>query len=83
MSEVKAIVGRFPMQELALRRFYTTDPEFKAACDDYAAATCALVCWKDDETRVEEYQQIIKELEDEILEYLEKQPLTCGQSIRP
>ena len=38
--------------------------------DDYAVATRALAHWKKDYSKAEDYRQLIRELEDEVLEHL-------------
>jgi hypothetical protein len=72
MKCVSSVVRRFTTQELAVRRLYASDPEFKSLCEDYSIATDALERWKADEGKAEDYRQLIRELEDEINEYLER-----------
>lgn len=67
---VASIVGRFGAQELAIRRAYAADPEFREMCDEFAEAACALEHWRDDEVKAVDYRQIIHELEEEITAYL-------------
>jgi hypothetical protein len=70
MEEVTLLIRRFPAHEFAVRRLYASDPEFKEVCEHYATATSALECWKTDEDKAAEWGEMIKELEDEVLEFL-------------
>ena len=66
------------MQELAVRRFFACDPDFREICEAYLTATCALERWKLDISRAEEYRGLIEELKWEIDEYLGKQQRPPG-----
>jgi len=49
-------------------------------CEDYALAARALHRWKDDPVRTRQYSQVISELDDEILEYIEgRHPQQLGK----
>jgi hypothetical protein len=67
MPDLAPIIGRFSEHEFEIRRRYAHDPEFRAICEDYAAATRALAYWEKDRSKAEDYRQLITELEDEIL----------------
>jgi hypothetical protein len=70
------------MQELAIRRLYASDPDFREICEDHAIATCAQERWYTDKSRHEEYRHIVQELEGHILKYIDKQqqlPRTGGK----
>lgn len=70
-SDVAVVTHRFGVHELAIRRLYAVDPEFRAACADYADAVGALVHWQSDPSRATEYRHLIAELESEIRRFLE------------
>jgi hypothetical protein len=76
-----AIFGkRFPLHEFTLRRLHGSDQGFRSLCADYETAAAALARWKTDDTRAEEYRKIIRELEDEALEYIEgRHPTQVGR----
>ena len=62
------VIGRFKEHEFEVRYRYTHDPEFRAICaEDYVVATRALARWEKDHSKAEDYRQLIRELEDEIL----------------
>jgi hypothetical protein len=71
MDDLAAVMKRFPEHEFLLRRLYASDDEFKALCEDYLLATSAVSRWKDDRARAGHYHQLVNELEDEILEFIE------------
>ena len=68
------LVRRFPEHELAIRRLYTRDPEFRAVCDDHEAVLRALEHWqsvgRSNMERVVEYRRLLEELEAEALAFL-------------
>jgi hypothetical protein len=68
------LVSRFPRHELAIRRLYVNEPEFRAVCDDYGEVQRALEHWQAaDRTvvgRVAEYRRMLEELEAEALTFL-------------
>jgi hypothetical protein len=70
MPELSAVVRRFPMHELALNRLYARDADFRGLCDDHATALGAIRHWEargpDFAARVEEYRQLLVEIEAEI-----------------
>ncbi|MCV3244095.1 hypothetical protein [Mesorhizobium sp. ZC-5] len=70
MPDLVPIIRRFSGHEFEIRRQYSHDPEFRAICEDHAAATRALARWEEDHAKAEDYRQLIRELEDEILAYL-------------
>lgn len=69
-----AIIGRFPDQELAIRRLCRKDVGFLGSCQDYEEASIALRHWErageEYAVRVREYRQLLSEIESEILEEL-------------
>jgi hypothetical protein len=71
MDGLTIFTERFPLHEFTLRRLHGSDPEFRALCADYVTARSALGRWKAYEARAAEYRKIIRELEDEALEYIE------------
>ena len=82
MSGLTSVIGRFAAQELAIRRLYAADPEFRVLCEDFQAAERALEHWKADDAKGEEYRRLVQELEEEILEFLEAQLRRCGVKAR-
>ncbi len=78
MSGLAAIVEKYPKHEFTARRLHAFEPEFKALCDDFTVAMSTFRRWSEDQERAEQYrqmicelEQMIRELEDEALEYLE------------
>ena len=69
--KIAAIVGRFPEQELAIRRICSRDPEFLGVCEDYDDAAAALSHWQAAgeaySARADEYRQLLGEFEEEVL----------------
>ncbi len=75
MSNVTLVIRHFADHEFLVRRFYAADPEFRVICEDYSDALRAREVWAEDQQRSEEYRQLVRELEDEILRYIdERQP---------
>ncbi len=74
MPRIASIIGRFPEHELAIRRFCNRDSEFLCVCEDHGEAAAALDRFRlaNDEMRVDEYRQILADLELEILEGIDK-----------
>ena len=75
MPQITAVVSRFPRHELAIRRLYTRDATFREICADYDEALRALQYWQSaagsSDPRVEQYRELVNELETEILGLLE------------
>jgi hypothetical protein len=67
----EALVRRFPDHAWNIRRLEAEDANFRAICEDYADALRALGRWQgageSARRRIEEYRQIVTELEDEAL----------------
>ena len=80
MHDLAPIIRRFTGHEFEIRRRCSHDPEFRAICEDYAAATVALAHWEKDRSKAEDYRQLIRELEDEILEHLTNPRRPAGVS---
>ena len=80
MEEFRSIVARFPLREFDIRRRYARDASFRAICTDYQEAIGALRHWRqaakdgnpEGERRAEEYGNLILELEQEVLEHLNR-----------
>lgn len=72
MSDLAPVLRRFAEHEFEVRRRYASDSGFRAICEDYAAAASALAHWENDHSKAEDYRQLIRDLEDEILEYLQR-----------
>ncbi len=73
MSELKILVQKFPLQELAIRRLYASDEDFREACEDYAMAVIGLEEYRKDRAEAAYYSELISDIEAEILRYLDKQ----------
>lgn len=71
MNGIRALAKRFPKRELDIRRRCACDNHFAAICGDYEEAATALWHWRQaagsGDRRVEEYEQLLAELEAEIL----------------
>jgi hypothetical protein len=80
MEEFRSILARFPQREFDIRRRLARDPSFKSICSDYEDATKALRHWQratkagDPEGggKVEDYNNLVIELEQEVLEHLDR-----------
>jgi hypothetical protein len=74
-DEIEALARRFPQHASTIRRLQVRDPCFRSICDDYGEAQRALKYWEAAGQaapgRVEEYRQMVKELEAEALAILE------------
>ena len=72
---IEALARRLPQHASTIRRLQARDPDFRSICDDYDDARRALQHWEAAgqaaPERVEEYRQILKELEAEALAILE------------
>jgi len=71
------ICKRFPEKRETIALLILEDPEFRAMCEDYEDCFQACRYWglseePEAETRVQEYRTIIEELENEIVEALNK-----------
>jgi hypothetical protein len=75
VPSIDLLVSRFPRHELAIRRLYVRDPEFRAVCDDYGEVQRALAHWQANDHavpgRVAEYRRMLEELETEAQAMLE------------
>jgi hypothetical protein len=72
MSDMVSVIHRFAGHEFLVRRLYVIDPEFRIICDDYAVALRASEVWANDEIRSEDYQSLVRELEEEIFHYIDE-----------
>lgn len=78
MEEVRSILARFPRRELEIRRRFVRDARFRSVCEDHEEATRALHHWQfaaekgDPEAarKLADYEQLVTELEQEALTYL-------------
>jgi hypothetical protein len=71
MDEIDALAQRFPDHVWTIRQLHRRDGEFRSLCEDYGEALRALEHWKrfgvPSDKRVEEYRELAKDLEDEVL----------------
>lgn len=78
---MERIVARFPEHASSIQDRFHEDPSFREMCSDYAEALEALQRWQasDDlrkSARIEEYRELAKALEIEIVTALRLPPLT-------
>lgn len=69
------ILERFPDKSHTLALLMAEDPEFHALCEDYDVCIEALRYWSQSkepeaQTRVNEYLNLVQELEEEIVQFL-------------
>lgn len=79
MPDLVPIIRRFSGHEFEIRRLYSHDPEFRAICEDYAAATRALAFWEKDRSKAEDYRELIRELEEEVFAHLADPQRSAGR----
>lgn len=76
-SNIAAIVARFPLRELEIRRKCAQDQRFAEVCEDYSEALEALQRWEKagaaGATQVEDYHRMVGELEAEVVSKLGRQ----------
>ena len=70
-DKIHHILERFPDKSHSLTNLMKEDPEFLSICEDYDVCANALRYWEkskkpEAETRVQEYQTLVEELEAEI-----------------
>jgi uncharacterized protein YdcH (DUF465 family) len=72
---IEALARRFPQHASSIRRLHARDSCFRSICDDYDEAQRALKYWEAAGQaapgRAEEYREIVKELEAEVLAILQ------------
>ena len=77
MSKLAAVARRFPERELEIHRLCLRDPEFLAACEDFADANAALDYWQaigaSAATRAGEYRALAEELAAVVVAALDAQ----------
>ncbi len=66
---------RFSDQKYSIDQLMTKDSEFLSLCDDYDACINALQYWTESkepeaESRIDEFRNIVRELEEEVIEAL-------------
>jgi hypothetical protein len=80
-SNLLTILERFPNHKETIKLQYIQSETFKTICDDYHKCVKAFRYWNQDETRDalqcrQEYGELLKELEQEIFQNLNKKPET-------
>ena len=74
-SHIAAVVSRFPLRELEIRRLWAHDPTFEEICEDYHEAVMALRRWEGagpaGAMETLDYRRILEELEAEIVAILD------------
>jgi hypothetical protein len=71
-SGMRRVIERFPELAPAIRNFFHGDPSFREMCSDYAEALDALQRWQTSDhpqkaARVDEYRELARALESEIV----------------
>ena len=66
---------RFPDQKYSIDQLMEKNPEFLSLCDDYDACINAIQHWTQSkepeaETMIDEFRNIVRELEEEVVEAL-------------
>jgi hypothetical protein len=74
-DKARHIRERFSDKKHSLDLLMAEDPEFLALCEDYDACVNALRYWAESkdpeaETRVNEYRVLVRDLEEEITQFL-------------
>ena len=72
------VIKRFPEHELAIERLVRKNEGFRSMCEDYAVGVEALRRWErasDSKrvVRIAELRELLAELEEEVLEALERE----------
>ena len=70
MKGLASVISRFGDREVAIRRAYMADPEFRELCHYHTWALGIAERWSAHESRAGEYRRVAEELEEEITEYL-------------
>lgn len=73
-----SVLNRFPEHGEAAKQLFKKDSNFQSVCLDYIQCRQALQYWQKSDTtqargRQREYAELLEELEEEILEALDKQ----------
>jgi len=80
MEEIRSVMACFPQRELDIRRCVIRDASFRAICSDYEEAVRARDHWQkiaregdiEGERIVKDYNNLLSELEEEIVAYLNR-----------
>ena len=76
-NSLRHVLGRFPDREDSIAAAFRDSESFRTLCEDYLVCADALRRWRTSsappaESRRGEYQAWLSELEEEILEWLER-----------
>ena len=76
-KKTRHIRDRFPNKNERIDSLLAADPEFLDLCEDYQTCVNALRYWTESDTpeaeiRVNEYRTLVRELEEEITQALER-----------
>ena len=75
-DQLTILKGNFPTQETKIEDLYHDDPVFRTLCSDYIYCLDALERlhseFSENRHMVDEYEQVKKELETEMREYLKR-----------
>ena len=75
---MEVVSDRFPQFVSVIRRLFLKDHGFRSVCEDYALAVETLARFErlpdaDFRTEIPEYKRVVRELEVEILSYLQNE----------
>jgi hypothetical protein len=73
---IGCVLNRFPEHRPSLERLWQIDASFQSLCDEYEDCTMALEYWRESASTEapifrEEYAVLIKQLEEEVISYLQ------------
>ena len=76
-TSLSVVLAKFPDHAEKIRRLFRQNSTFQAECEDYRQCFRALEHWSQSEThsapsRREEYETLLKDLEEEILQTLKE-----------
>jgi hypothetical protein len=79
---MQSVIERFPTHAASIRDLFHADQSFREMCCDYADTLEAVQRWQASDSpqkaaRIEEYQELARELESEILTALGLPPPSC------
>ena len=84
-NDLRQVLDLFPNASDLIREHYRDDDEFRSMCRDYADALHAIQTWQQSAKaeapkRVKEYQSLVRELQQDIKNWLGKVKKKCASS---
>ena len=81
------VLSRFPDHEETIKRLFKRNETFQTLCDDYRKCLEALKYWnqagsEEAPARMEEYQTLLRDLAEEILQSLNESERVKGETLR-